>query len=143
VGFFFHPLPVAAVLILALNDHYLKYHFNSWWTGKLSDFAGLFFFPLFVCTLILLLWNAMSAKRKGLSAELLVPAIVLTNVAFIAIKMVPEAAFVYERVLTGLGFPSIVTLDPTDLIALSSSLVCYGFGSWYWSGNPTQYKSSI
>jgi hypothetical protein len=33
--------------LLLLNDFFLKSTFHNWFTGKLSDFAGLFIFPLF------------------------------------------------------------------------------------------------
>jgi hypothetical protein len=40
-----HPLSIGAVLLLVLNDHLLRHFWPSWWTGKLGDFAWLFFFP--------------------------------------------------------------------------------------------------
>jgi hypothetical protein len=33
---------LCALLVLVLNDHILKYAWPSWFTGKLSDFAGVF-----------------------------------------------------------------------------------------------------
>src|SRR5690606_8292496 len=42
-----HPAPLAAIGLLLLNDHWLKAAFPGSITGKLSDFAGLAFFPLF------------------------------------------------------------------------------------------------
>lgn len=55
--------------LLLLNDLYLKEVFNNWYTGKLSDFVGLFVFPLFWinffpkrsftvcwCTALLFMW---------------------------------------------------------------------------------------
>ena len=39
---------VTGLFLLLLNDHYLKGHFGNWFTGKLSDLAGLFIFPLFL-----------------------------------------------------------------------------------------------
>lgn len=41
------PVLMAAVLVLLLNDLVLKAALASWWTGKLSDVAGLFAFALF------------------------------------------------------------------------------------------------
>lgn len=35
--------------LLLLNDLWWKWAYPSWITGKLSDFVGLFIFPLFVC----------------------------------------------------------------------------------------------
>lgn len=40
-----------ALTLLLLNDFVLKETFANWFTGKLSDFAGLFVFPLFWITL--------------------------------------------------------------------------------------------
>jgi hypothetical protein len=36
------------IFILLINDHYLKLQFSGWFTGKLSDFVGLFVFPMFL-----------------------------------------------------------------------------------------------
>lgn len=41
------PLFLFSLIVLLLNDHYLKAQFHNFLTGKLSDFAGLFIFPLF------------------------------------------------------------------------------------------------
>lgn len=38
---------IAGLLLLLLNDFYLKANFGNAFTGKLSDVAGLFIFPLF------------------------------------------------------------------------------------------------
>lgn len=38
---------ILGLAILLLNDFYLKNLFGNWFTGKLSDFAGLFIFPMF------------------------------------------------------------------------------------------------
>jgi len=46
------PLFVAAVALLVLNDHLLKRAIGRWWTGKLSDFAGLFAFAVFCCAIL-------------------------------------------------------------------------------------------
>lgn len=42
---------LTGLFLLLLNDFYLKSHFGNWWTGKLSDFAGLFIFPIFLTVL--------------------------------------------------------------------------------------------
>lgn len=44
--------------LLLINDFVLKAQFHNWFTGKLSDFAGLFIFPLF--------WTAFFPKRERL-----------------------------------------------------------------------------
>ena len=42
-----HPLFILSIAILFLNDVHFKYEYHNWLTGKLSDFAGLFAFPIF------------------------------------------------------------------------------------------------
>jgi hypothetical protein len=46
-----HRVFLPGLLLLLLNDHFLKYYYSSWLTGKLSDFAGLLIFPLFLAYL--------------------------------------------------------------------------------------------
>jgi hypothetical protein len=112
MAYFIHPLPLLAVAVLVLNDRYLKFAYPSWWSGKLSDVSGLFFFPLFLCAIVCLLMN-LRAGRRGLFA-----AIVATGLIFILIKIWAPATWIYVRGLEGLGFPSHVTYDPSDLWAL-------------------------
>jgi hypothetical protein len=64
-----HPLFMFSLAVLLLNDLYLKNEFHNEFTGKLSDVAGLFAFPVFfiaffpkyknmvlVCTGIFFMW---------------------------------------------------------------------------------------
>ena len=44
-------LPVIGVLLLLVNDFYLKYEHPSFLTGKLSDVVGLFVFPYFIAAI--------------------------------------------------------------------------------------------
>src|SRR6187402_3574682 len=43
---------IIGLVILLLNDFVLKGLYGNWLTGKLSDFAGLFIFPLFFAALL-------------------------------------------------------------------------------------------
>lgn len=43
---------VIGLIVLILNDFYLKYEYGNFVTGKLSDFAGLLIFPMFVASTI-------------------------------------------------------------------------------------------
>ena len=43
-----HPLVLAGLALLILNDHVWKAAHGTWWTGKPSDVAGLAVFPLLV-----------------------------------------------------------------------------------------------
>lgn len=42
------PLFICGLIVLLLNDHWAKMTFGNFLTGKISDFAGLFIFPLFL-----------------------------------------------------------------------------------------------
>lgn len=44
------PLFLFGLSVLLINDFYLKQQFGNFWTGKLSDLAGLFVFPFFIAT---------------------------------------------------------------------------------------------
>lgn len=46
-----NPYFILGLSALLLNDFYLKYEYGNFITGKLSDFAGLFIFPLFVASI--------------------------------------------------------------------------------------------
>ena len=35
-----HPVTIGAIGLLLLNDHILRIHWPSWWTGKLGDLNG-------------------------------------------------------------------------------------------------------
>jgi len=43
----FHPVFFISLLILLVNDFYLKPELHNWFTGKLSDFSGLLAFTIF------------------------------------------------------------------------------------------------
>lgn len=117
---FCRPLPLAAVALLALNDHLLKGSgfAPGWLTGKLSDFAGLFFFPLFLATLAGLVFRGARASR------LVVFSAAATALLFALIKSVPEASAAYELAAGSLRGVGRVrnACDPTDLMALPMCL---------------------
>jgi len=60
-----HPITLASVALLILNDHVLKRSVPSALTGKLSDFAGLFFFPYLVIALASLARLALFRFKRG------------------------------------------------------------------------------
>jgi len=46
------PLFLSGLILLLVNDFYLKQQFHNYITGKLSDVAGLFIFPFFISVFI-------------------------------------------------------------------------------------------
>lgn len=47
-----HPLFLFSLFLFLLNDLFLKSQLHNWFTGKLSDFAGLFAFTVFMIALL-------------------------------------------------------------------------------------------
>jgi hypothetical protein len=116
------PLPLAAVAVLALNDHVLKGSgvLPSWLTGKLSDVAGLFFFPILLVVLARGLLAA-SGRRASCSPALPASAALATGVGFTLVKLWPEA----NAVVGALWGPMV--LDATDLLALPALPLAVAF----------------
>ena len=111
------PRTVGAILMLLINDHLLKGAAPVWVTGKLSDFAGLVFFPLLVVFLI----SPLTSRARN---PAIAWAIAITGIWFTAIKTTAAAAGLTERIVEWLTpFTSTIVTDPTDLVALASLLI--------------------
>lgn len=92
-----HPLFTGAVALLAVNDHLLKGLPPGWFTGKASDFAGVFIVAVLAAVVI-------GHAR---------PALLVTGASFVAIKVSASAASLASPILGG-----TTRQDPTDLVAL-------------------------
>ncbi|HZS08636.1 MAG TPA: hypothetical protein VFD58_27630 [Blastocatellia bacterium] len=90
--------------LLLLNDFVLKQAFHNWLTGKLSDFAGLFVFPLF--------FTAFFPRFKT-------SIYIITGLAFIFWKL-PSSQPLIEVWNRQEVHPVGRTPDSTDLLALIS-----------------------
>jgi len=101
------------MVLLGLNDHLLKGLFPGMVTGKLSDFAGLVFFPL-VLEFIL--------RSRPL-------AVAVTAVGFIVVKGTAWGCAQWNRIATwlfqliGLDAQAHLRQDLTDLVALLALLI--------------------
>lgn len=139
MGFFVHPVPMTAVTLMVLNDVWLKYAWPGFVTGKLSDFAGLFFFPLFLCALICLVLNLMSEKFWSVTPRMLLGAIGVTGIGFALLKTVPSLNGFFVSLYSSFGIRAVVVQDFSDLIALSILPLTYSFAKRYWA--PTARES--
>ena len=110
-----HPATWITIGLLLINDHVLKTTNPSWLTGKLSDFAGIFFFPFIVAaglSLILARFQ-MTTQLTGAFAF-----------GFVAIWFVllktnqPVNDLTAQSASLVVGFRTSFRLDPTDLISL-------------------------
>jgi hypothetical protein len=100
---------VTAVALLVVNDWILKATLGNWWTGKLSDFAGLYAFPLF--------WSAFLPRRQRMIFA-------LTVVAFVVWKSPLSGPPIAAWNALGL-WPVSRVVDYTDWIALAALLPSY------------------
>ena len=126
LGEFFHPLPLVALVLLGVNDHFFKGSglLPGWLTGKLSDFAGLAFFPLLLTAgADTLVWLVTKRVDFSLRRWKLAVAIAATGLAFAALKIVPGAAGALDGVLGG-----HTVADPTDLVALGALAAAWWVG---------------
>jgi len=90
---------LGAVVVLVVNDHWLKGRLGAdpglgIVTGKLSDVAGLAFFPLVLVSLLEVV-RAAAGRVWSTSRRELAATVVAVGLAFAAIKVVPTAADAY------------------------------------------------
>ncbi len=121
------PLPLAAVALLAMNDHLLKRAWPGVVTGKLSDLAGCFVLPLFISAVLALATSSPPRRR-------LTVGVVATVLFFAALKLSPSVAGGVARTLDAAWAPlgrggGRVAADPTDLVALPFALLAFVWGS--------------
>ena len=121
-----HPLSIVAVGLLVLNDHVLKDRWGNTLTGKLSDVAGVFVFPLLVLSAVRLLGPLRPGI--GMEAKTVRAVVVLTAAGFAAVKLVGPVGDAYAstigvvRWIASAGWfelgPIEVVRDPTDVLVL-------------------------
>lgn len=125
-----HPATVAAIVLLLVNDHVLRRLWPSALTGKLGDFAWLFFIPFALAAVLALLWPRVIPRRREWIPALAFGAVALI---FALAKTAPaahEAVVRLARVL--FGFEVGWRRDPTDLVALLSVAAA----AWLWRATP-------
>lgn len=88
-----HPAVIGALAIWVINDHVLKQAYPSWWTGKLSDAAGLVVFP---CFLVMVFERVPRVRRALTAQQQLWLASAVTMLALSAVKLWPPAAWAYQ-----------------------------------------------
>lgn len=134
-----HPGAVLAVVVLLANDHWGKAAFPGLVTGKLSDFAGLAFFPLF-------LQGVLEVAGAPVSRRVLAGTCVATAAVFAAVKASAAAGLAWAWTLGTLQWPFLAAwsaaqgsglppwspvrhaVDPTDLVALPAVLLAWVWG---------------
>ena len=130
-----HPVALASLALLCVNDHLLKVHYAGWISGKLSDVCALVYFPLLLVALgELALW--LLGRRGALGRSAVLGCCLATGAIFTAINLAEWPADIYRRVFEVLASPVVGAwallgqshqvrhvIDPTDLLALPALLV--------------------
>ncbi|NDV65299.1 hypothetical protein [Bacteroides sp. 224] len=98
-----NPYFIIGLSLLLINDFYLKQAFGNFLTGKLSDFAGLLIFPLFIATV------APRFKKW---------VVLITGIGFILWKL-PIITPIIDSINHVTGWGIYRTIDYTDYMALS------------------------
>ena len=114
-----HPLAIAALCLLLVNDHVLKAAAPGAITGKLSDFAGLAFFPV----LLVAAWELALAGLGRWSAPSRAATFVAcstTALVFVLAKTVPSFA---ELLGWSIGAAQWLLAIPVRLLADSPSAI--------------------
>jgi hypothetical protein len=115
-----HPISVLAILLLLFNDHYLRWHYPSWLTGKLGDFSWLVFAPFIAA----MLFSWLSPQRSRLIGLLLIAFI---GIWFASFKTIPFVMDLTKTVLEALvDWRGSLGMDATDLLTLPALGI-----SWY------------
>jgi hypothetical protein len=139
------PLPLLAVALLVVNDHWAKQAYPGWLTGKLSDVAGMVFFPLLLAALAEGALGAVDVRPPP--HRTLVAACAATALAFALAKTTEAGNAAYRA---GLGYAQwpfyalaaaargqpappqrdvVLVRDPSDLIALPFVGLAYALGA--------------
>jgi hypothetical protein len=132
---------IASIVVLIVNDHVLKAVWPGPITGKISDFAGLLFFPLFLQG-VAEVASAVFGRWRQPSERTLLVVVGVTAAVFTAIKTFPAANefasqalglaqwLLGQLTMATAAAPQAVSiaLDPTDLVALPMAAVAYVIG---------------
>ena len=123
-----HPLSLAALGLMLVNDQVLRRLSPSWWTGKLSDIAWVFVVPFVAAALLAWLVPGKNhpARHEAWTFAL---AFALTGMGFVLVKTIPAANDLATRIFYAIsGQIPALRLDPSDLLALPALALSF----WLW-----------
>jgi hypothetical protein len=144
-----HPVTLAAVVLLLVNDWVLKPRLGhapaaGLVTGKLSDLAGLVFAPVVLSAAVGLVLHATARLGArvdpSLSRRRLIGCVVATGAVFATVKLDPAAARALATLISGipgisgisgisgLGRSAAIVADRTDLLCLPALGLAWWIG---------------
>lgn len=126
---------LASIGLMLLNDIYLKSAHPGLLSWKLSDFAGLAFFPALLVAVAEIAVSVVGRRQVLGSRAWFWISAAITAVSFTLIKLVPDTGAMTGRVidslLVGLGLdrtPTAFVPDVSDLLALPATLIAVWVG---------------
>ncbi len=130
-----HPLVLASLVLLVVNDHVLKARWPDPATGVASDVAGLVLLP------VVLVLIADAARTRPLPVRTVALIGLAVAIGFAAVELLPIADAAYELGLGLAGWPVralfgggglrvVATPDPLDLLTLPFAASAV----WLWGG---------
>jgi len=140
INFFIHPVPLSAVFLMSLNDHWLKYQFPGIFTGKLSDFCGVFYLPIFILALLAVFDELFKLNKFFLNPRSVIAAILFTDFLMILVKLSAASARWIEEFFANYLFQIQMTQDPTDLISFIVNPLTYLYLLSYWANSKDTWQ---
>jgi hypothetical protein len=137
IDYLVNPIPAFFIFLIALNDHYLKYQFKGFLTGKISDFCGMFYFPLLLCASYTLIANLFSRliggkyKKIYINKTMVLFALGLSGSLMIALKINFKFNVIMVLFLNKFGFQNQIIMDTTDLVSLFMLPLSYWYASHF------------
>jgi hypothetical protein len=132
-------VPLAGMALMAANDWLLRTRWPCWLTGKLSDVAGMLFFPfLLTATWSWLLFLGGRILPLRLSPALtrgrLTLAVVASGAALASVKLVPGCNRAFVGLLGSLDVLGLFgrfscAADPSDCLALAVLPLVWLYGA--------------
>ncbi len=137
---FMAPLPLAAVVLMVVNDRLLKRLLHNWVSGKLSDVAVCFFLPLYLSAVLGLFWRRQPRAR-------LLTGCVVAALAYVAQEIWPAFQSLFLAALRTVGGPLGLghfglTSDWTDLWTLLMVPLAFAYGARRLAQAPHQQAGS-
>jgi hypothetical protein len=135
-----HPVPLAALALLVVNDHLLKARHPGLVTGKLSDIAGMVLAPLVLAAIADATLPLRWVRRRDYPVRSAWVCAAAVAVVFAATKTWSPATHAYEAVFAALWAKIrwimaqalgqqiwsdriVLVRDPTDLVAIPMGAV--------------------
>jgi hypothetical protein len=124
-----HPIVISSLLLTFFNDHFFKQQFSHFLTGKISDFTGVFYFPLFAYALWVFIKSPF-LKHNSINKTGMIFCILMTDILFVVFKYT-EARIWLSELFNNYIFKIEIVPDPTDLSALTVNIATYIFARRY------------